>query len=75
MKQNRKKHISSADVLFDLPTLFDLGRLQKQSGIEALRPCCKKNKQKGRSTFVPLFRCWRCAVYMLAEPAEIAMSV
>ncbi|KRX85179.1 hypothetical protein T06_6204 [Trichinella sp. T6] len=32
-----KKHISSADALFDLPTLHDLGQLQKRAGIQAIQ--------------------------------------
>ncbi|KRX19104.1 hypothetical protein T07_11330 [Trichinella nelsoni] len=32
-----KKHISSADALFDLPTLYDLGQLQKRPGIQAIQ--------------------------------------
>ncbi|KRY21731.1 hypothetical protein T12_1317 [Trichinella patagoniensis] len=32
-----KKHISSADALFDLPTLYDLGQLQKRAGIQAIQ--------------------------------------
>ncbi|KRZ14488.1 hypothetical protein T11_4920 [Trichinella zimbabwensis] len=34
---------------------------QQSDEIKHKVECCKKNKQKGRPTFVPLFRCWRRA--------------